>query len=196
MMKLLPCIALGWILGTVCQLQQASIWRPQAVWTGAISGLALSMGAWFLSQVRRSQSASSAHRLQVVRCLLLGCLFGASFLLALSLINARCIGQDHRQLVREIEGQDLSLTGTVASLPPLVPHPAIKATAVATTAKESTMVCAPTPGTSEEVGEESAPPRAATDRPESSARATSPDRSAAWRAFSRDRKSTRLNSSH
>ena len=117
MMKLLPCIALGWILGTVCQLQQASIWRPQAVWTGAISGLALSMGAWFLSQVRRSQSASSAHRQQVVRCLLLGCLFGAAFFLALSLINARCIGQDHRQLVREIEGQDLSLTGVVASLP-------------------------------------------------------------------------------
>jgi hypothetical protein len=48
----------------------------------------------------------------------------------------------------------------LSAAPSIWPSPAM-----ATTAKDSTMVCAPTPGTSEVVGEASAPPSAASAAP-------------------------------
>lgn len=117
MLKLLPCIALGWVLGTVCQLQQASIWRIQDIWLGAISGLALFVCGLVLFKVRIFKTSGVSDRQQLFARLSVCCLFVGAWVMAMSVINGRCLNQDHRQFVRDIEGQDLSLTGTVASLP-------------------------------------------------------------------------------
>ena len=121
MLKVVPCLAMGWILGTACQLQQEEIWTLQAVGGVAMLGLALLVCAAGFSQRMHSKHWGLGHRHKLghffYQIFYQICLFVAAFALALSLINARCIWQDHRQLVREIEGQDLSLKGVVASLP-------------------------------------------------------------------------------
>jgi competence protein ComEC len=117
MLKLAPCLAMGWILGTACQLQQESIWQPQTVWLAAIVGLALSVSGLGLLKRRSTQQSGLSHGAQLLRGGAYACLLLASCAFALSFVNARCIAQDHRRLVRDIEGQDLKLTGVVASLP-------------------------------------------------------------------------------
>lgn len=119
----MPCIGLGWIWGTICQLQQAAIWTLHEVVLAVICGGVLWVSAYGLRTLNSRRHDSLKDPAQGVRWvnwanwLSMACLFSASALLALALINVRCMAQDHRQLVRDIEGQDLSLTGTVASLP-------------------------------------------------------------------------------
>ena len=117
MLKLAPSLAMGWILGTVLQLQQERIWEVPTIISSAMLGLALLMCAWALSKFRQAKKFNFGDRLQVVWALQLFCLTAASGALALSVVNARCVLQDHRQWVRDIEGQDILLTGLVASLP-------------------------------------------------------------------------------
>ena len=117
MLKLAPCVAIGWILGTYCQLQQENIWEVQRILAVAVWGLALLMCAWALSKLSQAKKLQTKLWPPVLKGLQLFCLLLASGALAMSMINVRCLMQDHRQLVRDIEGQDISVTGIVASLP-------------------------------------------------------------------------------
>ena len=117
MLKLAPCLAMGWILGTACQLQQERIWHSQTVWLAVLAGLALSLCGLGLHKRCSIQSSGFSHGARLVRGAAHACLLLGSCAFALSFVNARCIAQDQRQSVRDIEGQDLKLTGVVASLP-------------------------------------------------------------------------------
>ncbi len=117
MLKLTPWIALGWILGTFLQFQQEEIWQAKTILLSSIVCLALFLCAWALPTSSQSSYFQSQLTYPVVKGLSLCCLLTASTILALSVINARCLLQDHRQLVRDIEGQDILVTGMVASLP-------------------------------------------------------------------------------
>ena len=117
MLKLAPYLAIGWVLGTYFQLQQENIWEVQTILAVAALSLALFMCAWALTQLSQAKKLNSRFRYQALRGLQLFCLLLASGAFAMSLINLRCLLQDHRQLVREIEGQDIRVTGMVASLP-------------------------------------------------------------------------------
>lgn len=117
MLKVAPCLALGWIVGTACQLQQQEIGSIQSVRVSATIGVALLVCAAALTKLPFFKYWRCRFCAQFKRSLFLLCLFLAAFSLALSLINARCIELDQRQIVQDIEGQDLSLTGRVASLP-------------------------------------------------------------------------------
>ena len=117
MLKLAPSLAIGWILGTVLQLQQEDIWTVQLIVASAVLSFALSVCAWALSKLSKANHLNFGFRRSVIESLQHMSIFVASGALALSLINVRCLLQDHRQLVRDIEGQDISLTGIVASLP-------------------------------------------------------------------------------
>jgi membrane protein DedA with SNARE-associated domain len=55
MLKLAPCVAIGWILGTYCQLQQENIWEVQRILAVAVWGLALLMCAWALSKLSQAK---------------------------------------------------------------------------------------------------------------------------------------------
>ena len=104
MMRTLPCCLTGWLLGTVLQLQQASLWSLSLTLT--IGCLAISVGvlACFLS-------AQNSH---FTKCLLSALI---ALGLALSLVNARCLWQAQQRLNPLIEGKELLLLGVIASLP-------------------------------------------------------------------------------
>lgn len=117
MLKLAPSLAMGWILGTALQLQQEDIWTVQRISASALFSLALLVCAWALSKLGPTKSFLCGNKSALFKGLQHLSLFVASMALALSFINVRCLLQDHRQLVRDIEGRDISLTGVVASLP-------------------------------------------------------------------------------
>lgn len=117
MLKLAPSVAMGWILGTALQLQQEDIWTVQRITASALFGLALLVCVWALSTLGQTQPFLWGNKPKLFKGLQYLVLFVASMALALSFINVRCLLQDHRQLVRAIEGQYISLTGVVASLP-------------------------------------------------------------------------------
>lgn len=108
---------MGWVLGTALQLQQEAIWTVQHITESALWGLALLVCAWALSQWGQPKPFLLGTKPELFKGLQHLSLFLGSVALALSFINVRCLLQDHRQLVRDIEGQDISLTGVVASLP-------------------------------------------------------------------------------
>jgi len=104
MLKTAPWCLCGWLLGTVLQLQQASLWPLDVI--GAVGGSSLFMG--LLAWVLRRKSA------QIFKCFL-GAL--VAFGLALSGINARCLWQAQQRLDPLLEGKEILLVGVIASLP-------------------------------------------------------------------------------
>ena len=94
----------GWLLGTVLQLQQASIWSFHLVWAVGSSSVFLGFLAWVL---RHKTS-------QMSKCVI-GVLI--AFGLALSGVNARCLWQAQQRLNPLLEGKEILLVGVIASLP-------------------------------------------------------------------------------
>ena len=104
MLKTAPWCLGGWLLGTVLQLQQASLWSLFLVSTVGCLVLSVAFLAWFFRN-------KNSHFIQ--------CLLGAliAFGLALSLVNARCLWQAQQRLDPQTEGKELMLVGIIASLP-------------------------------------------------------------------------------
>ena len=109
MFRFAPCWVLGWLLGTALQLQQSAIWPFAWVLSAAMLGLSLLWCAWRISLI------SSRHG--GVSCLM-GLAFGlGACLVALAVVNARCIEQAQHALAPDLEGEDVTLMGVVSSLP-------------------------------------------------------------------------------
>jgi competence protein ComEC len=104
MLKTLPWCLTGWLLGTVLQLQQASLWSLSLTLT--VGCLAISVGV-----LACSLSAQNSHFTQS----LLSALMALG--LSLSLVNARCLWQAQQRLSPLIEGKELLILGVIASLP-------------------------------------------------------------------------------
>ncbi len=104
MLKTAPWCMSGWLLGTVLQLQQASIWSFHLVWVVGSSSVFLGFLAWVL---RHKTS-------QMSKCVT-GVLI--AFGLALSGVNARCLWQAQQRLNPLLEGKEILLVGVIASLP-------------------------------------------------------------------------------
>ena len=117
MLKLTPWMAIGWVLGTYLQLQQEEIWQAKAILLSAVVCLVLCACAWALHKLSLASCFENQLTSPMFRMLSMVSLLTAAAALSLSIVNARCLLQDHRQLVRDIEGQDIRVTGMVASLP-------------------------------------------------------------------------------
>lgn len=98
----LACVPLGWILGTVLQLQQSAL-SPSGVYVGAaLLGVVACAGGW---QLRRSPV-----RLGLI-CLM------AALALAWAAAGMRAWQHQQQALAPALEGVDLVLTGVVDAMP-------------------------------------------------------------------------------
>jgi competence protein ComEC len=108
------CLA-AWLLGTVLQLQQATVWSlAWSLGLGAGALLVLTCLAFALHLQRssrwRKQTALGHGAFQLA-------VFAATVLLSLATLNFRCGRQLQEALAPHLEGQDLRLLVEVASLP-------------------------------------------------------------------------------
>ena len=106
-MALAAALGLAWVLGTAAQLQMAALWAPGPVAALALAGVLLAGFAGCLHRARRPGAAWAGAVAGVAAAALLG--FASTHpRAALRLADA---------LPAALEGQDLLLRGTVASLP-------------------------------------------------------------------------------
>ena len=113
-------LALTWLAGTALQLQQAQVLPPGQVWALLVGALVVTaLGTWFSGRRLLADPGASAARLHLkasgnwAPALLLAGLFCLGWACA----DLRASARLQQALEPALEGQDLVLTGTVASLP-------------------------------------------------------------------------------
>ena len=113
-------LALAWLAGTALQLQQEQVLPPGQVWALLVGALVVTaLGTWFSGRRLLADPGASAARLHLrasgnwAPALLLAGLFCLGWACA----DLRASARLQQALEPGLEGQDLVLTGTVASLP-------------------------------------------------------------------------------
>jgi competence protein ComEC len=112
-MALGATVALAWVLGSAAQLQLPALWPPQAVAALALAGALLALAALVLGRAR----AGPPPKPRAARAAAVLGAIAAAALLGFASTHHRAALRVADGLPAALEGQDLLLRGTVASLP-------------------------------------------------------------------------------
>ena len=112
-------LALGWLLGCACQLQQAQLWRPEAYLACVAGGVSVALaGLWALQWAHPHLRPS--HRAWVRSAGAWCLVFALAFGLGWGSTGLRAVERVARALPAIVEGRDLHLEGRIDALPQAV----------------------------------------------------------------------------
>ncbi|MFM7505194.1 MAG: ComEC/Rec2 family competence protein, partial [Rubrivivax sp.] len=115
-MALGAAVALASVLGSAAQLQMPALWPPQAVAGLALAGAVLALAGLVLGRPRAGPPARARAAVAVAAIGAAGAI-AAALLLGFASTHHRAAQRMADALPAALEGQDLLLRGTVASLP-------------------------------------------------------------------------------